>query len=479
MERKPLFFFMNSPADSNSRLLKLFWKGLNKIIGKFNFLGYLLGPVVFLVDYFLTRIFKEGPSTEIAVCRHKNNYSSHPLKNHIKVLVISHMYLSTFDKISLFTHQQVKELAQQGCGIKVIVPLPWIPFPLIYFSKKWREYSKVPSKMILDGIEVYYPRYLEFPRGIFFASSGKRMYKGIKGLSGKIYKDFQFDLIHAHVALPDGYAGMLLAERYKKPLIITIHGQDFQQTIYRNKKCRENVKKVISFSKKTIVVSNKLARISRKELGIAPDKIIIVPNGVDLNNIHYHRDILFERYKDKKIILSISTLRKIKGIDLNLFAIKKLKEKHKNLIYLIIGDGEERDSLESLVKKLNIEDSVQFLGLLPHKEAMEYLSICDVFSLPSWDEGFGVTYLEAAVYGKPVVACQGQGIDGVLENNKTGFLVKPRDINDLMKTLDFLLSNQAQARKVGEKAKKIVLENYTWKHIIPKLIKIYEEALNN
>lgn len=135
----------------------------------------------------------------------------------MKILVISHMYPSTFNEINgIFVHQQVKELTKQGCKMKVISPIAWTPFPIKYLRKKWKAYSKIPKRINWDGVEVCYPRYVEFPKALFFASSGDRMYWGIKETVDKIYQEFSFDLIHAHVVLPDGWAGMKVAKKYKK-----------------------------------------------------------------------------------------------------------------------------------------------------------------------------------------------------------------------------------------------------------------------
>jgi len=65
----------------------------------------------------------------------------------------------------------------------------------------------------------------------------------------------------------------------------------------------------------------------------------------------------------------------------------------------------------------------------------------DILSLPSWQEGFGVVYLEAMATWQTVIACQGEGITDVVEDGKTGLLVKPRDMPSLVQALDFLLSN--------------------------------------
>jgi len=299
------------------------------------------------------------------------------------------------------------------------------------------------------------------------------MYLGIKDVVSKIYKEFQFDLIHAHVALPNGYAGMKIAQRYKKPLIVTIHGQDLQQTIFKSKKCKRNIEETINFSEKTIVASKKLKKIGEKYLQANSDKMIVIPNGINIRDICTETSKNFKEYERKKIILSVSHLIKIKGIDLNLKAIAKLKQKYPDIIYLIIGKGKERKELEKLVIKLNLQDMVIFIGEGPHYKVMEYMASCDIFSLPSWNEGFGVVYLEAMVHGKPIIGCKGEGIEDVVENGKTGLLVKPKDVDSLVVALDFLLSHPSEAQDIGKRAQDLVLKNYTWEKNAEKTINLY------
>jgi len=398
----------------------------------------------------------------------------------MKVLVISHMYPSTFNEIGgVFVHEQVKALVAKGVEIQVVSPIPWTPFPINYLSSKWENYSNIPERTIYERINIWYPHYITFPRAWFFASSGQRMYLGIKDIALKIYKEFQFDLIHAHVALPDGFAGMNIAQKYKRPLIITTHGQDFQQTIFKSKKSKKNIEKVINFSKKSIVVSRKLKKIGEKYLQVNNDKMIVVPNGINMRDICTETSKNFKEYKGKKVILSVSHLIKIKGIDLNLKAIAKLEQKYTDIIYLIIGKGEEKKELEKLVNKLNLQDVVIFIGEVPHYKVMEYMASCDIFSLPSWNEGFGIVYLEAMAHGKPVIGCEGEGIEDFVEHDKSGLLVKPKDVDSLVKALDFLLSNPTKAQEIGKRARDLVLKNYTWEKNAKKTIEVYREVLNN
>jgi len=144
------------------------------------------------------------------------------------------MYPVSYNPVyGIFVHKQVNALAKAGVDVRVVSPVPWAPWPLDHMSGKWRGYSEVPDRADIEGITVHYPRYLTFPRAWFFSSSGERMYRGIRELVSDIRKDFPFDLIHAHVALPDGHAVSMLAEEHGCPFVVTIHGQDFQQVIHR------------------------------------------------------------------------------------------------------------------------------------------------------------------------------------------------------------------------------------------------------
>ena len=396
----------------------------------------------------------------------------------MKVLVLSHMYPSTFNGIGgIFVHEQVTALVKKGIKVRVVSPVPWTPFPVNHLSAKWRAYSKIPEHTILDGVEVYYPRYLVFPKGFLFTSSGERMYRGIKGVVSEIHDKFSFDLIHAHVALPDGYAGMLLSQKYQEPLVVTIHGQDFNYTIFRAVKYRLAIQEVINAATQTIVVSHKLKRVAEEHLPNF-DRVTVINNGINPEKLSRGPRSLPKKWQGKQIILSVSSLIQTKGIDLNLKALSQLVEKYPNLYYAIVGGGPVKDDLKRLVRGLGLARYVEFVGQQPYSKAMEYMSICDIFSLPSWQEGFGVAYLEAMAHGKPVIGCQGEGIADVIKNGETGMLVKPQDGDSLVEALDFLLSHPEEARAIGERAREFVLENYTWEKNAEKTIRVYQEVLN-
>jgi len=394
----------------------------------------------------------------------------------MRVLVISHMYPSTFNEAAgIFVHDQVKELIRQGCEVKVVSPVPWAPFPLNALSDKWKSYSSIPHQIEWEGVEVYYPRYIAFPRDAFFASSGRRIYLMFKSLASEVHKHFRFDLIHAHVALPDGSAAVLLGEKLQKPVVVTIHGQDLYRTIHKSTTCKAAISSVFEKAAAVITVSNVLKGLADKNLGF-DSKTRVISNGVALDKVR-SEGAGAERVQGKTI-LSASYLIPRKGIEFNLRAVSRLAVKHPDIRYRVIGGGPETDRLKKLASELGLSGRVEFLGHLSNADVMKHMAEADIFSLPSWDEAFGVVYVEAMAHGRPVIGCKGEGIEDVVEHGKTGLLVIPRDVSSLADAMDFLLDNPDKARAMGEQGKELVLSNFTWEKNAGQIIELYEQVIS-
>lgn len=397
----------------------------------------------------------------------------------MNVLLISSLYPTTQDPLpGIFVSAQVKELVRQGCRVKVVSPKPLTPFPLSLLSKKWAGWHNTPDFAEIDKIEVYYPRYLSLPRNWSFARSGIRLYRGIKTLIRKLNQEFPVDLIQAHTALPDGYAALRLAGELQVPFVVTIHGADLQKTIHFNSRCKTAVAKVIAQSSATILVSQKLKGIAEALVG-KEQKLQVIPNGIDPSSIASLAKGIPASDAEPKILLSVSNLVPTKGIDLNLQALQKLLPKYPELKYWVIGDGPERGNLERLSLKLGLSSQVEFLGQLPREGVMASMAACDIFSLPSWQEGFGIVYLEAMAHGKPVIGCRGEGIEDFVTNGETGFLIQPKDPDELVQVLDELLEDPQKRIEVGKKARELALQKFTWEINAQKTIQLYQDILTD
>lgn len=394
----------------------------------------------------------------------------------MRVLHITHLYPRPYDHFyGIAMHKQIKALERQGCLQKVISPVPWSPFPIKHMSHKWKHYSQVPIYNTNEEIEVFYPRHLVFPKALLFNSAGVRMYWGIKRLIREIELEFQFDLIHAHTALPDGYAGMLISMEFRKPLVVTFQATDLDITANKNKYCLSALQKVFTFAKRVVSPSPRLAKDFVFRFGM---ESLVIGYGFSASEVFTGDSNVLEAYEGRRVLLSVSRLIPTKGIELNICAIKQLIKKYEDLLYLVIGDGPDRAKLEELTRDLGLANHVVFIGHVPHEIVMKYMANCEVFTLPSWQETFGLVYVEAMAHAKPVVAVQKQGVDGIVIHGKNGLLVKPRDIDSLVEALDFLLSHPEEARTMGERARKLVLDHYTWEKNAEKTIQVYREVLN-
>jgi glycosyltransferase involved in cell wall biosynthesis len=151
------------------------------------------------------------------------------------------------------------------------------------------------------------------------------------------------------------------------------------------------------------------------------------------------------------VVLSVSNLDKLKGIDLNLKALAQVRREYPALDweYQIIGDGAERKSLERLAKDLAIADRVIFRGRLSHADTLTEIANCDIFSLPSWGENFGIVYLEAMGRGRPVIGCRGWGAAEMVRDGIDGVLVEPRDQVSLQAALAKLLIDPNASKSLG------------------------------
>ena len=395
----------------------------------------------------------------------------------MNVLVLSHMYPNQENEISgIFVQEQILALKKRGIQVVVLSSKPWLPDGFrSLLSRKGRNFD-IPLDENRESIQVYYPRYLSFPRNFLLSTAGYRVFCGIKDQAVELHEKFNFDLIHAHAAIPDGFAAMLLARELDIPFVVTIHGLDFYQTLHRNQLLKKQVENVLGRSSAAVVVSDVLKRRGEKHLrenlpfhvvrnGINPENVLVRPGDTG------HRE-------GEKIVLSVSNLIERKGIQYVIHALGSLRNEIDNLKYIIVGDGPYRIHLERLIQELNLEQIVEFTGRKDHNKTMQYMAACDVFVLPSWDEAFGIVYIEAMALGKPVIGCKGEGIEDFVEDNVTGFLVKPKDIQSLIETIGNVLKNPEKIMEIGEKAQKHVLENFTWKKNAQEMIRIYEEIVN-
>ena len=172
---------------------------------------------------------------------------------------------------------------------------------------------------------------------------------------------------------------------------------------------------------------------------------------------------------------NIGRLSEQKGMEYYIRAIPLVLKECNNTFFLIIGEGEDRKKLETLVKELDIEEHVQLLGY--RADIQNMMSQLDLVVLSSLWEGFPLTPIEAFSVGKTIVATAVDGTMEIVEHKKNGFLIKPKNEKELAKRIIFLYQNP----KVRKEMEKNALESYenrlSYDKFAEKYIKYYNEKL--
>ncbi len=349
---------------------------------------------------------------------------------------------------------------------------------VIIHTQPWNPMNRNPDKEISDfhcrinGMEVLKPKLLVLPAGdrIFFRSIIS--FFTVLPFVMKLKRRFCFDIIHAHMACPAGFVAILLGIIFRKPVIVTVHGSD----IHTFPKYF-SLKRLILFTLKrahaVIAVSQSL-KDSVMKMGYFRNKVFVIHNGTShdifspIDKIKVRRSLNLSVYG--KIILFIGNLIQIKGIDVLLHAFASMREKnHSNLI--IIGKGELEFRLKALARDLCIETWTHFIGFQKHNEIPLWLNACDVFCLPSRNEGFPTVIVEALSCGRPVVATKVGGIPEAVINDTLGILVEPDNTEELAIALDKAIEKEWDYQSIA-----IYGKRFSWNTIAEKYCKLYKDV---
>jgi glycosyltransferase involved in cell wall biosynthesis len=312
-------------------------------------------------------------------------------------------------------------------------------------------------------------QYFCFPGNAGLASAGNFV---AAKLMRMIRRYSTFDVIHAHAALPCGHAAAELSKRLSVPFVVSVHGLDafFTRqagTLFGNW-CRRVAKGVYRGAETVVCISETVRREVEKDVRA---NTTVIYNGVN--------PVLFAPNHERAsgaMVLNVGNLIPVKGHAVLLRSFARVAARRPEAALEIIGDGPEREKLAQLAAQLGIHQRVRFHGRRGRSFVAEAMRRCAVFALPSVYEGLGCVYLEAMASGKPVIGCFGQGIEEVIENEKTGMLVAPGSEDELADTLSVLLENVGLRRRMGEAARQAITERFTLTQQAQQLAEIYRRC---
>lgn len=309
---------------------------------------------------------------------------------------------------------------------------------------------------------------------------------GIKSFLNKFYqlKDL-FEILHFHGAwtlhlLP-------LIRNLNQPTIVSPHGA-FDKTSLAKSKYKKLLANYL-YMKRCYLNVDCIHALTEKEAkdirdyGIKDVPVFIIPNGINLEeelpiNEKLKSDLL-ELANNRKIILSLSRLHIAKGIDLLIESYKNIYDNNPDTVLFIVGSGGNKyeQHLREKLKKFNLINNVFLLGEKENEDKNTMYDIADIFVLPTFNEGFGITVLEAYRQKVPVITTN---VTPFEEINKQGlgWYINPRK-EDLITAIDEALNCvKSELREMGNKGYSWVEKNYTSRSINEKYAELYGWLLN-
>jgi glycosyltransferase involved in cell wall biosynthesis len=268
-------------------------------------------------------------------------------------------------------------------------------------------------------------------------------------------------IVHSHGYKPNIFLGLLYVESFKR--ISTIHGWSKESAGLRGKTYELLDAISLKAFDAIVAVSHAVANDLRKR-GIKDNAIKVIYNGLKISKEKPAYDIsnIRQRFglEDNSFVVgTVGRLESVKGHSYLIKAISSVAEEIKHCNLLIAGEGSLRDSLMSTIQKYNLTDRVRLVGYVSDLD--QFLSMIDLFVLPSLSEGLPISLLEAMAAEKPIIASAVGGMLEIIESGKEGLLVPPADALSLAESIKKLYYNRTLMSDMAMRGKSIVENKYT------------------
>ncbi len=262
-----------------------------------------------------------------------------------------------------------------------------------------------------------------------------------------------------------------------KPLeyVLFAYGYEFEK-VKNNPVARWLYLQIYSRAKE-IVCCSRLVKDRLAEFGVRDKKIEVLYPAVDLTRYRpcpVPQDFLARnQLAGRRILLTVGRLVQRKGHDQVFRALPEIIQKFPDVLYCVVGIGEDESLLRAEVARLRLENYVRFMGKINEEDLVRLYNACEIFLMPSREiaegghmEGFGIVYLEANACKKPVLGGNSGGVKEAVQDGITGWLVNPESPSEIRDIVIYLMSHPEEGRRVGEQGFEWVQRNFSWDHYV-------------
>ncbi|MBE0548035.1 MAG: glycosyltransferase [Rubrivivax sp.] len=326
---------------------------------------------------------------------------------HPHVVVLSSLFPSAVQPVAgLFIRERMFRVGRR-LPLAVVAPTPW--FPLQRLISRWRPGFRpgAPREETQFGTPVWYPRYFSVP-GVLKRLDGWFMALGAWPRLRALQRAGRLDVLDAHFGYPDGFAATLLGHWLKVPVTITMRGTEARHA--QDAALRPLLARALQQADRVFAVSESLRQVALG-LGVPPERVRVVGNGVDLERFHpidrMQARAALGLPPDAPVLVSVGGLCERKGFHRVIDCLPALHAQGTPAHLLVVGgpspEGDWTDRLQAQARELGLADRVHFTGPVPPQDLHRVLSAASVFVLATRNEGWANVFLEAMACGLPVV----------------------------------------------------------------------------
>jgi teichuronic acid biosynthesis glycosyltransferase TuaC len=368
----------------------------------------------------------------------------------------------------LFVETRLRKLIATGeVTARVLAPIPWLPAFVRYPALG--PLHQVPRQLVRDGLAVYHPRYLVIPK-FGMSLTPYTLYRAMRRAFIEIVQSgYRVDLIDAHYFYPDGVAAVWLANEFGLPVTVTARGTDIN-LIPQFSRPRRMIQRAAGRADGMIAVCQAL-KDTMVELGVTPERIVVLRNGVDLNRFRpIDRGAARAALSlVRPTLASVGHLVERKGHHHVIGALAQLPA----MDLLIVGAGEERKNLEQLAARLGVSDRVRFLGAVDQDRLRLIYNAADALVLASSREGWANVLLESMACGTPVVASAVWGTPEVVASPEAGVLMPSLDAAGVVAGVNLLFSRLPRREDTRAYA-----QGFAWEPTTQGQLTLFREILS-
>lgn len=376
----------------------------------------------------------------------------------MRILVVAH-YQNDGSPTANFIHDQIKAYQDAGHEVLAIVP--------VAFGKrdvKGKRLSAWVKNRTFDGVRHVYLRYLTA------SSYGGRWFNSASAIFSLRYRrksvlnGFQPDIIHAHTLGFDSEIGAWLKKKLGCPLVVTTHGSDTNIPLDQGRQA--DLKRWCDRADAVVAVSEQLK--DRLATCGTQTKLHAIFNGF------VPREIPAENRRTPHSMIQVGHLIPSKRVDVTIRAFAQLRKKYPDMTLTIVGQGPLREDLERLCAELGVSEGVTFTGQLPNDQVFAKLCQSQFFVMVSKPEGFGIVYLEAMAAGCVTIGTRDQGIAGVIENGRNGFLASADAPEQIVAPIEKCIEDPLMGAQMAKQGQ-MTASGMTWSDNAQKMLTLFEQ----